>query len=179
MAANGATTIWELWNEATTDPAMVPAASSTIMLLNLISSLLLSTSGLGIKECSSVSRKSDETWLSGHFGRVGFIRASHITLWQVTSNWSEATGKFLGNPCTCNGTALLTYGLPNAEITSPSPKQAIEAIPKVYKYSARKTDTVCKIGSGKYNFQIKKNISYGKGRKGLLEDGFICRKPSP
>ena len=29
-----------------------------------------------------------------------------------------------------------------------------------------------------YNFDIIKNISYGKGRKGLLEDDFICRKPS-
>ena len=110
---------------------------------------------------------------------VGFIRASHITPYgKVTSNWSQtATGYSWEISVPANSTA--TIWLPNADTS------ALTENGKPLKQSEglqilRQEDgyTVCKIGSGKYNFQIKKNISYGKGRKGLLEDDFICRKPS-
>ena len=107
---------------------------------------------------------------------VGFIRASHITPYgKVTSNWSQtATGYSWEISVPANSTA--TIWLPNADTS------ALTENGKPLKQSEglqilRQEDgyTVCKIGSGKYNFHIKKNISYGKGRKGLLEDDFIWR----
>ena len=110
---------------------------------------------------------------------VGFIRASHITPYgKVTSNWSQtAAGYSWEISVPANSTA--TIWLPNADTSALTengkPLKQSEGL-QILRQEDRYT--VCKIGSGKYNFQIKKNISYGKGRKGLLEDDFICRKPS-
>ena len=73
MAANGATTIWELWNGNTADPAM--NSGNHVMLL------LLSTSGR-YPECSSrFQGNPDETCFRTGRSRI-YSCFSHYTLWQ-------------------------------------------------------------------------------------------------
>ena len=175
MAANGATTIWELWNGNTADPAM-NSGNHVMLLGDFLPYCYQHLAGIrnatpGFKEIQMKPAFELE--------EVGFIRASHITPYgKVTSNWSQtATGYSWEISVPANSTA--TIWLPNADTS------ALTENGKPLKQSEglqilRQEDgyTVCKIGSGKYNFQIKKNISYEKGRKGLQEDDFICRKPS-
>ena len=175
MAANGATTIWELWNGNTADPAM-NSGNHVMLLGDFLPYCYQHLAGIrnaapGFKEIQMKPAFELE--------EVGFIRASHITPYgKVTSNWSQtAAGYSWEISVPANSTA--TIWLPNADTSALTengkPLKQSEGLQILCQEDGY---TVCKIGSGKYNFQIKKNISYGKGRKGLLEDGFICRKPS-
>lgn len=175
MVANGATTIWELWNGNTADPAM-NSGNHVMLLGDLLPYCYQHLAGI---RSEAPGFKEIHMKPSFELEEVGFIRASHITPYgKVVSNWGQTDTAYSWEVSVpANSTA--TIWLPNEDIS------AITEGSKSLKHSEglqvlrrEKGYTVCKIGSGSYNFHIKKNIAFGKGRKGLLEDAFICRTPS-
>ena len=111
MAANGATTIWELWNGNTADPAM--NSGNHVMLLGDF--LPYSYQHLAGIRNATPGFKEIQMKPAFELEEVGFIRASHITPYgKVTSNWSQtATGYSWEISVPANSTA--TIWLPNAD----------------------------------------------------------------
>ncbi|MCD7942204.1 MAG: hypothetical protein LUH50_20325 [Bacteroides intestinalis] len=100
---------------------------------------------------------------------VGYVRASHITSYgKVISNWSQTdTGFSWEISVPANSTA--TIWLPNEDTkaikeNNKSLKQAegLQVLRQENGY------TVCKIGSGNYNFLIEKTSHTEKGEKEFL-----------
>lgn len=174
MVANGATTIWELWNGNTADPTM-NSGNHVMLLGDLLPYCYQHLAGI---RSAAPGFKEIDMKPAFELEEVGYIRASHITPYgKVISNWSQTdTGFSWEISVPANSTA--TIWLPNEDTKAiKENNKSLKQTEGLQVLRQENGYTVCKIGSGNYNFLIEKNISYGKGRKGIIEDAFICRKP--
>lgn len=174
MVANGATTIWELWNGNTADPAM-NSGNHVMLLGDLIPFCYQHLAGI---QSAAPGFKEIQMKPAFELKEVGYIRASYDTPYgKVKSHWSQAAHHYSWEvSIPANSTA--TVWLPNANleaITENGKKLKQTAYLQVLRQEGNYT--VCKLGSGDYIFEIEKDITCGKDRKGLLDDTFICNNP--
>lgn len=174
MAANGATTIWELWNGNTADPAM-NSGNHVMLLGDFLPFCYQHLAGIrsaapGFKKLAMKPAFDLE--------EVGYIKASHITPYgEVISHWTQSATSYNWDimlPPNCSAEVWLPNGNEKQITESGKGLRKAEGVTILRK---EKGYTLCNIESGNYCFHIEKQIDFGNGRNGLLVDEFICNAP--
>ena len=174
MAANGATTIWELWNGNTADPAM-NSGNHVMLLGDFLPFCYQHLAGIrsaapGFKKLAMKPAFDLE--------EVGYIKASHITPYgEVISHWTQSATSYNWDimlPPNCSAEVWLPNGNEKQITESGKGLRKAEGVTILRK---EKGYTLCNIESGNYRFHIEKQIDFGNGRNGLLVDEFICNAP--
>lgn len=174
MAANGATTIWELWNGNTADPAM-NSGNHVMLLGDFLPFCYQHLAGIrsaapGFKKLAMKPAFDLE--------EVGYIKASHITPYgEVISHWTQSATSYNWDimlPPNCSSEVWLPNGNEKQITESGKGLRKAEGVTILRK---EKGYTLCNIESGNYRFHIEKQIDFGNGRNGLLVDEFICNAP--
>lgn len=174
MAANGATTIWELWNGNTADPAM-NSGNHVMLLGDFLPFCYQHLAGIrsaapGFKKLAMKPAFDLE--------EVGYIKASHITPYgEVSSHWTQTATSYnwdITLPPNCSAEVWLPNENEKQITESGKGLQKAEGVTILRK---EKGYTLCNIESGNYRFHIGKQIDFGNGRKGFLTDEFICNTP--
>lgn len=174
MAANGATTIWELWNGNTADPAM-NSGNHVMLLGDFLPFCYQHLAGIrsaapGFKKLAMKPAFDLE--------EVGYIKASHITPFgEVSSHWTQTATSYnwdITLPPNCSAEVWLPNENEKQITESGKGLQKAEGVTILRK---EKGYTLCNIESGNYRFHIGKQTDFGNGRKGFLTDEFICNTP--
>ena len=147
MTEKGATTIWELWNGDTADPAM-NSANHVMLLGDLIIWYYEDLAGIKCAEGSRAFKKID---MSPAFPEgLDHVKATHDSSYgTIVSDWSRNGGSFEWNVTVpCNTTATLR--IPKAFGVKATAGDGI--------HSAKEqgNDLVIEIGSGSYRFTSEK-----------------------
>ncbi len=174
MAANGATTIWELWNGNTADPAM-NSGNHVMLLGDFLPFCYQHLAGIrsaapGFKKLAMKPAFDLE--------EVEYIKASHITPYgEVISHWTQSATSYNWDimlPPNCSAEVWLPNENEKQITESGKGLRKAEGVTILRK---EKGYTLCNIESGNYRFHIEKQIDFGNGRNGLLVDEFICNAP--
>lgn len=174
MAANGATTIWELWNGNTADPAM-NSGNHVMLLGDFLPFCYQHLAGIrsaapGFKKLAMKPAFDLE--------EASYIKASHITPYgEVISHWTQSATSYNWDimlPPNCSAEVWLPNENEKQITESGKGLQKAEGVTILRK---EKGYTLCNIESGNYRFHIEKQIDFGNGRNGLLVDEFICNAP--
>lgn len=174
MATNGATTIWELWNGNTADPAM-NSGNHVMLLGDFLPFCYQHLAGIrsaapGFKKLAMKPAFDLE--------EVGYIKASHITPYgEVISHWTQSATSYNWDiilPPNCSAEVWLPNGNEKQITESGKGLRKAEGVTILRK---EKGYTLCNIESGNYRFHIEKQIDFGNRRNGLLVDEFICNAP--
>ncbi len=174
MVANGATTIWELWNGNTADPAM-NSGNHVMLLGDLLPFCYQHLAGI---QAATPGFKEINMKPAFILQEIGFIRASYMTPYgKVKSNWSQTANEFKWDievPVNTKATIWLPNEKASATTESGKKLQEVQGLQVLRK---EKGYLVCKIGSGNYQFVTQKDITYGTEKQGLLANEFICAHP--
>lgn len=170
MVANGATTIWELWNGNTANPEM-NSGNHVMLLGDLIPFCYENLAGI-----QSAAPGFSKLTMKPAFNvkEIRNINASYISPYgKVSSHWTQnATGYQWDVTIPANSSA--TIWLPNENINDiTESKRKLKASKEIRILRSENGYTICEIGSGSYYFNIRKDITYGKDRQGILIDEFI------
>ena len=147
MIAKDATTIWELWNGDTADPAM-NSANHVMLLGDLIIWYYEDLAGIKCAEGSCAFKKID---MSPAFpDGLDHVKATHDSSYgTIVSDWSRNGGSFEWNVTVpCNTTATLR--IPKAFGVKATAGDGIHSVKE------QGNDLVIEIGSGSYHFTSEK-----------------------
>ena len=170
MAANGATTIWELWNGNTANPEM-NSGNHVMLLGDLIPFCYENLAGI-----RSAAPGFSEIEMKPAFEveEIRDIDASYMTAYgMIISHWKQTAVDYHWD-ITIPVNTKATIWLPNEStngITESNRKLKQSKDVKVIR--SEKGYTVCEIGSGSYSFFIPRDITFGKDRQGIVVDEFI------
>jgi len=156
MIGKGATTIWELWNGDTADPAM--NSGNHVMLIG----------DLGIWLCENLAGIKSDIDQPGfkHIimrpepaGDLRFVKASHRSPYGlIASNWEKHDGVFRWKvTIPANTTATVYVPAKSAENVTESGKPAAE-IPGLKNVGAKDGYVLFEAGSGTYDFESKVTV---------------------
>ena len=143
MIAKGATTIWELWNGDTADPAM-NSANHVMLLGDLMIWYYEDLAGIKCAEGYQGFRKID---MSPVFPEgLDHVKASYDSVYgTIASDWSRSDGRFEWNiTIPCNTTAAVR--IPEAFGVKAEVGNGVRSV------SEQGDDIVIEIGSGSYTF---------------------------
>ena len=147
MIAKDATTIWELWNGDTADPAM-NSANHVMLLGDLIIWYYEDLAGI---KCADGSRAFKKIDMSPAFPEgLDHVKATHDSSYgTIVSDWSRNGGSFEWNVTVpCNTTATLR--IPKAFGVKATAGDGIHSVKE------QGNDLVIEIGSGSYRFTSEK-----------------------
>ena len=147
MIDKGATTIWELWNGDTADPAM-NSGNHVMLLGDLIIWYYEDLAGIKCAEGSRAFKKID---MSPAFPEgLDHVKATHDSSYgTIVSDWSRNGGSFEWNVTVpCNTTATLR--IPKAFGVKATTGDGIHSVKE------QGNDLVIEIGSGSYRFTSEK-----------------------
>ncbi|RZM23468.1 MAG: hypothetical protein EOO88_26060 [Pedobacter sp.] len=154
MTANGATTIWELWNGNTADPLM-SSWNHQMLLGDLLIWYYEYLAGIKSDNQATAFKKiiMNPIFPEG----LNHVQASYNSKYgTIKSHWTKENGKFTWNitvPANCTAEVHLPAGSANAIQESDTP---ISAKTEILVKRSTKERTVIEIGSGSYNFIINK-----------------------
>ena len=171
MAANGATTIWELWNGNTANPSM-NSQNHVMMLGDLLIWYYENLAGIRTDKTAVGFKKiiMKPTIPAG----LDFVKASYNSLHGlIKSEWKNGINKFEWNiTIPANTTAMVHIPATNAdEITESGKSITGNTDAKFIKMD--KGAAVFEIASGSYSFVRNK-----KWKKGIVKDEFIFERAS-
>jgi alpha-L-rhamnosidase len=151
MVEKGATTIWELWNGDTADPAM--NSGNHVMLVGDLG-IWLYESLAGIKADPEQPGFKHIIMRPEPVEGLAFARASHRSPYGlITSDWVKKDGVFRWNiTVPANATATVFVPATSAGGVNESGKPAAQA-PGVQFVSMEQGRAVFRVGSGSYSFQ--------------------------
>lgn len=174
MAANGATTIWELWNGNTANPAM-NSGNHVMLLGDFLPFCYQHLAGI---QAATPGFKTLQMKPAFQLEEIGYIRAGYITPYgEVKSHWSQTATDYDWHITLPPNTAAEIW-LPNEDERQISENgKALLQTEGVSITGHEDGYTRCRIASGSYHFHINKQIDHGNGRSGLLTDEFICNYP--
>jgi alpha-L-rhamnosidase len=169
MVANGATTIWELWNGNTANPAM--NSHNHVMLLgDLLVWLYEDIAGIKSSQPGYSQLEVKPSLVPG----LDYVNASYHTMYGlVRSSWKKSTDKFtwqLTIPVNTTATVFIPAGSP-AGIQEGG--QPIGNVKDISFLRMEGDKAVLKIGSGVYEFASDLQLPW---KKGIVEDEFIFRE---
>jgi alpha-L-rhamnosidase len=155
MIANGATTIWELWNGNTADPTM--NSGNHVMLVGDLVIWLYEYIG-GIRPEESQPGFKHVILKPCPIKDLKFARTTHRSPYGlITSHWRQANDRFdwdVNIPA--NSTATIFVPARNRATVTESGKRADQAVGLRF-LRAEKDYVVFEAGSGKYRFRSSKN----------------------
>jgi alpha-L-rhamnosidase len=155
MVEKGATTIWELWNGDTADPAM--NSGNHVMLVGDLG-IWLYENLAGIKSDRGQPGFKLIMMRPAPVGDLRFVKASHRSPYGlITSDWQKQDGVFRWKvTIPVNTTAIVYVPAISAESVIESGKPATQArgVKLVEKENGR---AVFSIGSGNYSFESRMN----------------------
>jgi alpha-L-rhamnosidase len=153
MVKKGATTIWELWNGDTADPAM--NSGNHVMLVGDLTIWLYEYLA-GIKPDPEQPGFKRLIMRPEPVGDLSFVKASHRSPYGlITSDWNRDGSKFRWRiTVPANTTATVYVPAASAEDVTESGKPA-EKSPGVQFLKREKGRAVFAIGSGKYSFESR------------------------
>ena len=174
MAAKGATTIWELWNGDTANPAM-NSGNHVMLLGDFLPFCFQHLAGI---QAATPGFKSLTMKPAFDVEEIGYIKASHTTPYgKVESHWQQTATDYEWN-ITIPANTTAEVWLPNKDTQKITESgQPLQRVKDLTILRSEGNYTLCRIGSGNYRFHIEKQIDYGKGRKGITTDEFICSYP--
>jgi alpha-L-rhamnosidase len=151
MVEQGATTIWELWNGDTADPAM--NSGNHVMLVGDLG-IWLYENLAGIKPDPEQPGFKHIIMRPEPVGDLQFVKASHRSPYGlIASDWQKLNGVFRWNiTVPANTTATVLVPAKSAESVNESGKPAVRA-QGVQFLRAEQGRAVFKVGSGQYSFQ--------------------------
>jgi alpha-L-rhamnosidase len=154
MVKNGATTIWELWNGNTADPAM--NSQNHVMLLgDLLIWMYEDLAGIR-SDSTSVAFKTTIMKPSFNSG-LEYVNASHQTPYGlVKSYWKREQNTFnwdIDIPCNTGAIIYLPTNSIREVMESGNP---LEKVKDLELLKVEKTNIIVKAGSGHYSFRVKK-----------------------
>ena len=151
MVEKGATTIWELWNGDTADPAM--NSGNHVMLIGDLG-IWLYESLAGIKADPDQPGFKHIIMRPEPVEGLAFARASHRSPYGlITSDWEKKDGVFHWNiTVPANASATIFVPAKAAESVTESGKPVIQAS-GVQFVSMEQGRAVFRVGSGSYSFQ--------------------------
>jgi alpha-L-rhamnosidase len=154
MAANGATTIWELWNGNTADPAM--NSGNHVMLLGdllvwyfeNLAGIKSDTADAGFK--TIIMKPSFVDWLD-------FVKASYKSIYgDIKSEWKKASDNFTWKiTVPANSKALVYIPASSEKVIKESNQPAINAEGVKFIKSVDGM-TLLEVGSGEFTFSVDK-----------------------
>nr|WP_239063480.1 family 78 glycoside hydrolase catalytic domain [Bacteroides sp. 51] len=170
MVANGATTIWELWNGNTANPEM--NSGNHVMLLGDLLPFCYENLA-GIKSAAPGFSKL-EMKPAFEVEEIRNIQASYITPYgKVMSHWTQTAVDYQWD-ITIPANTTATIWLPNESANDITEgKRKLNQAKGVSVLRSENGYSICEIGSGNYSFFIPKDITFGKDRQGILVDEFI------
>jgi alpha-L-rhamnosidase len=153
MVENGATTIWELWNGNTADPAM--NSHNHVMLLGDL--LVWCYEYLAGIQSAAGSNGFEKIVMRLHLvDGLDYVKASYRSVrGKIESHWQKLEDKFTWN-ITIPANCMATVYFPDAagkKITEGG--ITVDKVTGIKDISAPEGQTVLEIGSGKYAFEIK------------------------
>lgn len=174
MVANGATTIWELWNGNTAAPAM-NSGNHVMLLGDLLPFCYQHLAGI---RAATPGFKEIKMKPAFELEEIGYIKASHITPYgKVSSHWSQTPVAYEWQ-ITIPANSIAEVWLPNeCEKQITENNKALKHTEGIIGLRHEKGYTICRIGSGNYNFHIPKHLDAENGRQGFITDEFICNYP--
>jgi alpha-L-rhamnosidase len=151
MVEQGATTIWELWNGDTADPAM--NSGNHVMLVGDLG-IWLYENLAGIKPDPEQPGFKHIIMRPEPVGDLQFVKASHRSPYGlIASDWQKQNGVFRWSiTVPVNTTAIVYVPAKTAESVTESGKPAAQAR-GVQFISTEQGRAVFKVGSGQYSFQ--------------------------
>jgi alpha-L-rhamnosidase len=151
MVEQGATTIWELWNGDTADPAM--NSGNHVMLVGDLG-IWLYENLAGIKPDPDQPGFKHIIMRPEPVGDLQFVKASHRSPYGlIASDWQKLNGVFRWSiTVPVNTTAIVYVPAKIAESVTESGKPAAQAR-GVQFISTEQGRAVFKVGSGQYSFQ--------------------------
>ncbi len=175
MVARGATTIWELWNGDTADRWM-NSCNHVMQLGDLIPFCYENLAGI-----RSAAPGFAQLHMRPAFEvkEIGYIRASHLTPYgEVYSHWTQDANRYHWQvTLPPNASAILWLPNRHADQILENGISLLRA-EGVEILQSKEGYTLCRIGSGNYDFVIPKEIDFGKDRRGILADEFIFSRTS-
>ena len=170
MVANGATTIWELWNGNTANPEM--NSGNHVMLLGDLLPFCYENLA-GIKSAAPGFREI-EMKPAFEVEEIRNICASYLTPYgEVKSHWQQTAVDYRWD-ITIPANTSATLWLPNEDTSGITEgKRKLQTSEGLRILRSENGHTLCHIGSGSYSFYIPKNITAGRDREGILVDEFI------
>ena len=171
MAANGATTIWELWNGNTADPGM-NSQNHIMMLGDLLIWYYENLAGIRTDKTDVGFKKiiMKPTVPAG----LDFVKAFYKSLHGlIKSEWKNSIDKFEWNvTIPANTTATVHIPAGSAEEVTEGGK-AVSSVADIKFIKMDKGAAVFEIPSGNYSFVRNK-----KWKKGIVKDEFIFERAS-
>ncbi|KAI9453505.1 alpha-L-rhamnosidase [Russula earlei] len=166
MAANGATTIWELWNGNTASHQM--NSQNHVMLLGDLL-IWLYEDLAGIRSADSAVAFKQIIMKPAEIDGLDSVKASYHSLYgEIRSNWHRSIGGFWWNISIPANTTARIY-IPAAEEKAiMEGNKSLTANEGVRFIGMEGTNAVIEIGSGNYTFH-----SVFPFRKGIVKDEFI------
>lgn len=153
MIDNGATTVWELWNGNTADPAM--NSGNHVMLVGDLGIWMYEYLG-GIRTDPAHPGFGKIVIRPYPVGDLKFVKASYTSIRGViTSEWSIENGKFKLNVTIPAGTAA-TVMIPATGTVLENGKDAAK-VNGVFKVETRDGMSIIEVGSGEYKFEGEYN----------------------
>ncbi|MDR3184319.1 MAG: glycoside hydrolase family 78 protein [Prevotellaceae bacterium] len=160
MVENGATTIWELWNGNTADPAM--NSHNHVMLLgDLLVWCYEYLAGIQNAACRGVACNAstgfERITMRPHLvDELDYVKASYRSVrGKIESHWQKSEDKFTWHitiPANCTATVYFPDAA-GKEITESG--TTIDKITGIKNISTPGGKTVLEIGSGNYAFEVK------------------------
>jgi alpha-L-rhamnosidase len=153
MVEKGATTIWELWNGNTANPAM-NSGNHVMLLGDLIIWYYEYLAGI---QSSPGTQAFKEIQMRPRFPKgLNFVKASHQSPYGlVSSDWNISDGTLVWNvEVPVNTTAKIYFPLTNVKGIREGGIGA-DAVKDFSSVSVENGETVIKTGSGKYHFEVK------------------------
>lgn len=171
MAANGATTIWELWNGNTADPGM-NSQNHVMMLGDLLIWYYENLAGIRTDK-SAVGFKKIIMKPSIPDG-LPFVNASYKSAYgEIKSSWKNAVDKFEWMITIPANTTAAVYIPANSETEITESGKALGADAAIKFIKIDKGAAVLEVASGTYHFVRNK-----KWKKGIVKDEFIFERAS-
>lgn len=146
MIRKGATTIWELWNGDTADPAM-NSGNHVMLLGDLIIWYYEDLAGI---KCASGNVAYKKLWMEPKFPKgLSHVKASYNSVYgEIKSEWTKENGMFSWNITIPANTSAIIKLPKEIQINIPSGKG-------IHKVNQSATGTEIELGSGSYKLTSK------------------------
>lgn len=177
MAAQGATTIWELWNGNTASPKM-NSGNHVMLLGDLLAWCYENLAGI-CTDRQKVAFRHIRMKPEFHIQELSSVAATYDTPYgTVKSDWKRTADRLTWKvSIPANTTATVWLPTDNKKVIKESGQPISRATGVKY---AGKTEnaTSWEIGSGDYVFTVDLNPGAGKWRQGIVADEFLYEKTS-
>jgi alpha-L-rhamnosidase len=153
MIGQGATTVWELWNGNTADPAM--NSGNHVMLVGDLG-IWLHESLAGIQSDSEQPGFKHIVMRPFVVGDLTYVKATHNSMYgQIVSRWKIADGDFLWTvvvPVNTTATLYVPSAASDQVLEGTVPAEKAAGVQRIGRQGDR---TVLRVGSGEYHVVVK------------------------